>query len=164
MTGLDSSQVRLLEEELKSLNIEAIDYEFKRAIENVETDPYEAVSAACNILEGIFKVILEERNVAKPNVQDLGGLWKVVKKELGLEHDTIADTDLLQILSGLSSIISGIAALRTHTSSAHGRGKFRYILQSRHVLLAIHSAHSLALFVIQTWKQRDEEQSNPANT
>ena len=157
VTGVISSQVRSLEGEIKKLNIDAINYEFKRAIDNVEIDPYESVSAACNILESIFKVILEERKIDKPKVQDLSGLWKVIKKELCFDAESIEDTDLLQILSGLSSIISGTAALRTHTSSAHGRGKFRYALQTRHVLLALHSAHTLALFVLQTWKENESK-------
>jgi hypothetical protein len=155
ISGINSSQVRSLESEIKRLNIEAIDYEFKRAIENVEINPYESVSAACNILESIFKVILEDRHIDKPKIQDISNLWKIVKKELGLEAESIEDNDLLQILSGLSSIISGTAALRTHASSAHGRGNFRYKLHTRHVLLAIHSAHTLGLFIIQTWKQKN---------
>lgn len=154
ITGVDSNQVLSLEQEIKKLNVQAVDYEFKRAIGNVDSDPYEAVSAACNILEAIFKVILEDMNIEKPKVQDLAGLWKIVKKELGLEADQVEDQDLLQILSGLSAIISGVAALRTHTSSAHGRGKFRYTLQSRHVLLSIHAAHTLALFILQTKKEK----------
>jgi len=161
ISGVDSNQVVSLEAEIKKLNVQAVDYEFKRAIENVDSDPYEAVSAACNILESIFKVIIEDLKIEKPKVQDLGGLWKVVKKELGLEADQIEDQDLMQILSGLSSVISGVAALRTHTSSAHGRGNFRYVLQPRHVLLAIHSAHTLALFVLQTKKDRAVKLKKP---
>ncbi len=146
--------MKSLEEEIKKLNEPAIDYEFKRAVDNVDRDPYEAVSAACNILESVFKVIIEKRHLEMPRVQDLGGLWKVLKKDLGLDPQSIGDQDVQQILSGLSSIVSGIAALRTHASSAHGCGSFRYPLKSRHALLAIHSAHSLALFVIQTWHEK----------
>ncbi|MFZ2655452.1 MAG: abortive infection family protein [Victivallales bacterium] len=157
ISGVDSNQILSLEEEIKKLNVQAVDYEFKRAIKNVDSDPYEAVSAACNILESIFKVILEDLNIEKPKVQDLSGLWKVVKKELGLDADQLEDQDFLQILSGLSAVISGVAALRTHTSSAHGRGNFRYTLRSRHVLLAIHAAHTLALFILQTKKDRAQQ-------
>ena len=151
---LNSSQVKSLKEEIRKLNIPSIDYEFKRAVENVDSDQYEAVSAACNILESICKVVIERRGIPMPKVQDLASLWKVVKKELGLDPEMIGDQDIQQILSGLSAIVSGTAALRTHTSSAHGRGTFRYALKKRHALLAIHSAHSLALFIIQTWQEK----------
>ena len=75
---------------------------------------------------------------------------EIGEEDLGLDPQAIGNQDIQQILSGLSSIISGMAALRTHASSAHGRGSFRYVLQRRHALLAIHSAHTLALFIIQT--------------
>ena len=39
--GLNSPQVKSLEEEIRKLNEPAIDYEFQRAVENVEKDPYE---------------------------------------------------------------------------------------------------------------------------
>ena len=81
VTGVGASQVQSLEKEIRSLNVEAIEYEFKRAIENVDADPYEAVSAACNILESVFKVIIQEQKLEIPKVQDLSGLWKVVKKK-----------------------------------------------------------------------------------
>jgi hypothetical protein len=154
VTKIDSNQMRSLQKEVDLMNVESVEYEFKRAIENVVKDPYEAVSASCNILEAIFKVILEERKMEIPKTQDLQGLWKVVKKELGFDSTRVEDSDLVQILTGLSAIIGGTAALRTHASSAHGRGPFRYHLEERHVLLAVHAAHSVALFVIQTWKDK----------
>ena len=54
----------------------------------------------------------------------------------------------------MNSIITGISALRTHVSSAHGRGSFRCQLKYRHVALAINSAHSLADFIIRTWVEK----------
>ena len=63
-----------------------------------------------------------------------------------------------QILSGLSSIAVGVAALRTHKGSAHGHidaGPAKnYRLESRHARLAVHAAHTMALFVLETWEAR----------
>lgn len=154
IAGTDAPPVVTLEEEIRKLNIESINYEFDRALKNVDADPYEAVSAACNILESIFKVILDDKGVERPKVQDLANLWKSIKGELGISSTSLEDMDILAILSGLSAVISGIGALRTHASAAHGRGRFRYKLMPRHVLLAIHSAHTLALFVLQTQKEK----------
>ena len=57
------------------------------------------------------------------------------------------------MLSGILSVVDGIGALRTHASSAHGEGRKLYKLKPRHARLAIHSAHTLALFVLETWDE-----------
>ena len=57
------------------------------------------------------------------------------------------------MLSGILSVVDGIGAFRTHASSAHGEGRKLYKLKPRHARLAIHSAHTLALFVLETWDE-----------
>ncbi|MDW3780652.1 hypothetical protein QWU01_28135, partial [Kluyvera cryocrescens] len=50
ITGTLGTPTRTLEDFIKDRNIPAIDQEFTRALENVESSPREAVSAASNIL------------------------------------------------------------------------------------------------------------------
>ena len=57
----------------------------------------------------------------------------------------------IPILGGLSSIVDGVGALRTHAGSAHGRGKKGYEIQPRHARLAVYAAHTLVLFALETW-------------
>ncbi|MFA5371010.1 MAG: abortive infection family protein [Sideroxydans sp.] len=64
------------------------------------------------------------------------------------------DQDLQTVLSGMISIVEGIGALRTHASSAHGAGKKSYKLEPRHARLAIHSAHTVALFILESWQRK----------
>lgn len=52
------------------------------------------------------------------------------------------------------SIVTGIGSFRTHASSAHGAGRKIYRLKPRHARVAVNSAHSLALFVIETWDEK----------
>ena len=59
-----------------------------------------------------------------------------------------------KVLSGLNSIVDGIGSLRTHTGSAHGRGRRVYRLQARHARLAVHASHTLVGFFIETWDER----------
>ena len=89
-----------------------------------------------------------------PAKQDLKGIWNVVRKDLGFDPGVVEDQDLRRILSGLLSIVEGIGALRTHASSAHGAGKKSYNLEPRHARLAIHSAHTAALFILKSWEKR----------
>ncbi len=155
IAGRLSHQSKSLEEAIFELDAESLKYEFDRAIDAIESDPFEAVSAASNILESTIRILLEDSNIELPKKKDLPSLWTCIKKELNLDPSVLEDQDLQRIVSGLGSIVTGIAALRTHTSSAHGRGRFRYKLQRRHVHLAIHSAHSLCLFLIETWREKN---------
>lgn len=145
---------KTLDELIKEFDAPAIELEFNRALENVDQNPREAISAASNILESICKVYIEERGLEMPSKQDLKPVWNVVRKDLGFDPGVVEDQDLKTILSGLLAIVDGIGALRTHASSAHGAGKTLYKLESRHARLAIHAAHTVALFILESWKRK----------
>jgi hypothetical protein len=57
-------------------------------------------------------------------------------------------------LQGLASIVAGVGSARTHGGSAHGQGRGAYTVQARRARLAAHAAHTLALFVLETWGAR----------
>ncbi|MDD2162236.1 abortive infection family protein [Pseudomonas sp. MIL19] len=149
-----SAPSRSLAELIKGRDIPSIDAEFTRALANVNTEPREAVSAACNILESIFKTYIADENLEMPQKQDLQNVWKVVRSDLGFEPGLLQDDDLKKILSGVLSVVDGIGAFRTHASSAHGEGRKVYNLKPRHARLAVNSAHTIALFVLETWDER----------
>lgn len=150
-----ASASQTLERMLKEKKIKSIDFEFERALKNVETNPREAVSAASNILESLCKVYIEESStLVAPAKLDLKSVWSVVRKDLGFDPSSIEDQDLQKILTGLFSIVDGIASLRTHASSAHGSGKKSYNLEPRHARLAVHTAHAAALFILETWQKK----------
>lgn len=143
-----------LGELIKGLDIPSIDAEFTRALANVNSEPREAVSAACNILESIFKTYIADEGLPNPKKQDLQNVWKIVRADLGFDPNLVQDDDLKRILSGILSVVDGIGAFRTHASSAHGQGRITYNLKPRHARLAIHSAHTIALFVLETWDEK----------
>jgi Abortive infection C-terminus len=144
-----------LGDRLKANSIQAVETEFDRAYKSIESDPPAAVTAACAILEAVCKHYLETKGLELPNKQLLGNLWPLVMQHLGLSPKDIADDDLKQILTGLYSISTGIAALRTHEGSAHGRGsKKTYRMEARHARLSVHAAHTMTMFVLETWEAR----------
>ena len=150
-----------LEAMLKSVDFKAVDHEFSRALSKIETEPREAVSAASNILESFCKTYIEENGLEIPQKQDLKPLWTVVRKHLGFDPSIVADQDLQTILTGLFAIVEGIGALRTHASSAHGAGKSSYKLEPRHARLAVHAAHTVTLFALETWEKRKLVPAHP---
>jgi hypothetical protein len=153
-----SGPSRSLAEQLKTSGIEALTQEYERAYKAIETDPPAAVTAACAILETVCKTFLEAEGHPLPGKQVIGMLWPETAKHLRLQPGQLADDDLKRILQGLSSIADGVAAIRTHEGSAHGRSGHepakRYRLLPRHARLAVHAAHTMAMFVLETWQAR----------
>ncbi|MDB5929775.1 MAG: hypothetical protein JWR60_1482 [Polaromonas sp.] len=146
---------RNLAELIRGRDMPAIHREFERAMETVEAKPREAVSAASNILESVFKTYIQDNALEMPQKQDLQPVFKVVRSDLGLEPGNVEDTDLRNIISGLFQIVDGIGALRTHAGSAHSEGRKGYRLESRHARLAVNAAHTVATFVLETWDKRE---------
>lgn len=159
VVGAMGTPTRTLSEFIREGDLESIDQEFQRAVQYAATAPREAVSAASNILESVCKVVIAEEGLPMPAKQDLQAVWGIVRKHLGIDPSKIEDQDLQQILTGLISVVHGIGSLRTHASSAHGAGKAPYRLEPRHARLAVHAAHTLALFVLESWRGRQERGS-----
>jgi len=133
----------------------SVEVEFERAYRQIESDPPAALTAACALIEAVFKVYIESSETLKlPAKQTVKPLWNVVRADLGFSPDVIEDRDLKAVLSSLAGLVDGIGALRTHASSAHGRGSTRYRVRPRHARLAVNAAHTLAVFVLETWAER----------
>lgn len=153
---------RTLGEMLRELSIAEIEEEFDRAGRSVDADPPAAVTAACAIVEAMCKAYIAERELELPAKQTIKGLWGVVARDLRLTPDSVEDDDLKRILSGLTSITDGIGSFRTHAGSAHGQGKRAYRVAPRHARLAVHAAHTLCLFTLETWQARRAEDKQAA--
>jgi hypothetical protein len=143
---------RTLGQKLQELSIAEIEEEFERAHRSVDLDPPAAVTAACAILEALCKAYIAEQGLELPSNQTVKPLWSAVSKHLKIAPESVEEDDLKRILSGLTSIVDGIGSYRTHAGSAHGHGKRPYKVAARHARLAVHSAHTLCLFAMETWQ------------
>lgn len=151
-----SGATKTLEEILKARDIEAIELEFHRAMENTNIDPPASLTAACAIIESACKLYIEENNLNPPKEATVKPLWNTVARDLNFDPSKVEDDDLKKILTGLSSIVDGIGALRTHAGSAHGRGELRYKIQPRHARLATHASHTLTVFLLESWDNKNK--------
>lgn len=143
-----------LEADIRRRNIPSVNEEFGRALRSVESSPKDSLSAACNIIESLCRVYIEDEGLDMPKRKDLQPLWATVRKDLRLDPSQLEEQDLQKILTGLISIVDGVGALRTHASTAHGAGKKSYRVEPRHARLAVHAAHTVVLFVLETWDNR----------
>lgn len=153
-SSIGGSPVLSLEQALRRFDMPAVQAEFARAIAAVETDPPSGLTAACSMLESLFKIFIEDEALDMPGGPTIKPLWVVVSKSLGLDPSALQDDDLKKILSGMTSIVDGLGSLRTHAGSAHGQGRSRYKVQARHARVAINTSHTLATFVLETWEER----------
>jgi hypothetical protein len=154
VVGCLASPSITLEQSIRDRDLVSINEEFNRALRNVESSPREAVSAASNLLESICKTYIHDEKLEMPSKQDLQPVWSVVRKDLGLDPSRIEDRDLQEILSGMFAVVSGIGALRTHASTAHGSGRRSYTLEPRHARLAVHASHTIAMFLMESWDKK----------
>lgn len=152
-----ATPTRTLEASLRARSLDVLDVEIRRALENVEKDPAATLTAACSLLESLFKVYIEDEGLVMPNDKSISPLWKVAKEGLGFDPKALEDDDLKQVLQGMASIVNGIGSARTHAGSAHGRGRRMYSVEPRHARLAAHAAHTLALFILETWDARKQK-------
>ena len=142
---------KTLEDYLKSGDFSSIEKEFERAFEHINTDPHASITAASSIIEAVCKTYLETFNLEMPSKQNIVPLWKSVQQNLGLNVDRILEEDQRKILQGLSSIVDGIGAFRTHIGSAHGRGVSPPKIVVAEARLAVNAAHTLVVFIMERW-------------
>lgn len=154
VTAGGSVPSKTLSQLISERDLAAVETEFHRALENLEKNPREAASAAGNILESTCKIYIEDNGLDMPAKKDLKSVWAVVRKDLNFDPAKLEDDDLRKIVSGMLNAVDGIANLRTHASSAHGQGRAGYKLEPRHARLAVNAAHSVTIFVLETWAKK----------
>ena len=152
-------------QKVATLDFDTVQIEIARALPNLEDDPEDAVTAACSLIEAVCRSILVELRLPLPPKKDIDGLIRAVQEPLGLSPGRSdlpreVEADIRQTLSGLTSVAKGIGALRTHAGDAHGREKGFRRIDARIARLALNSASSLALFLIESW-ERKEHRSLP---
>jgi len=149
----------LLSDAATILNFDTVSRDIQRALDAANSDPESAVTSACATVESVCRSILVELAQELPNKKDIQSLFNAVKRPLGLspDRDDINELilkDVQKILVGLGTTVEGIGALRTHAGTAHGREKGYVRIDSRIARLAINSASTVALFLIETWQKK----------
>lgn len=118
----------------------------------LSTEDYDgAITNARSLLETVLTGI-EKRLVEDPPEYDgkLSRLFTRVRKQLNLDPSREDLNDRLkEILSGLISIVSGMAGLRNRMSDAHVR---KYRPDQHHAKLAVNAVNTICDFLIATYE------------
>jgi hypothetical protein len=108
-----------------------------------------AITNARSLVESVLVGIEKDLDVAAPEYDgNLQALYKRVQKLLNLEPDRKDISDSLrQILSGLVSVVGGLAGIRNKMGDAHATS---YRPSRHHAKLAVYTAVTLADFLFET--------------
>jgi hypothetical protein len=127
-----------------------IDEQIAKCDEKLNREDYDgAITNARSLVEAVLIELERDFDPSPPPYDgDLPRLYRRVQKHLCLDpsRPDIADV-LKQILSGLSSIIAGLAGMRNKMSDAHAQS---YRPKKHHAKLAVNAAKTLADFLFET--------------
>lgn len=145
-------------EKTRLLDFDTVQRDIARALASAADDPEDAATAASSLIEAVCRSILVELRLPLPAKKDIDGLMRAVQEPLGLSPGRMdlpaeIEADIRQILGGLTSVAKGVGALRTHAGDAHGRERGYRRIDARIARLAINSAASIAMFLIETWER-----------
>lgn len=149
-----STSVLTLQNLLERSGLQACQDDFDRAIQNIDTDPDQALASGCSTLESVCKAILDKMGSECPKDQSIQPLLRKVFEVMELSPEGHADAEIKRILGGLFNAGVGVGTIRTKYSAAHGRRDGQRKLQGRHARLAINSAATVGLFLLETYQER----------
>lgn len=142
-----------LREMIEQGGLAAVEVEMTRALKQVDSDPNAAAHYAGNVLEAAMKAYLTKKELLFNDQTDtLSNLWPLTRSDLGIDPKDLESKGLKKISSGLNSIVDGAMHMRNKKSAAHGRTEDQLhanLLHPRHAKLAIHSAHTLAAYILE---------------
>ena len=129
---------------------EAVRRSWDAALAKVVSDPEGAITAARTTLESVCKHICDERGEAHDDSGDLSRLYKAAATSMQIAPDQHTEQILKQILTGVTTVVSGLAGMRNALSDSHGRGKLGVRPAPRHAKLAVNVGFAVAGFLIDT--------------
>lgn len=143
-------------EESSELNEIVIEEQIQKCREKIDLADYSgAITNARSLVEAVCLKIIKEIEGEVENEGDLIKLFNQARKLLNLDpkRQDINDS-LKQVLTGLSNIVNGLAAMRNKMSDAHG---VAYKPSRHHAKLAVNSAKTLADFLFDTMSYQKDK-------
>lgn len=157
--GLNSAR-----ETFSGTDIGYVSQQITRMETAVNQDPELAIGTAKELVETCCKSILNECQVSFSKNDNLPKIVKATIQQLELTPKDIPDQakaskTIKRLLSNLATITQGVAELRNHYGTGHGKLSANKGLQARHAKLAVGSASTLAVFLAETYKVKKSKKS-----
>jgi len=150
---------------LKTSNIKKIDHSFiqehiEKCDKKINDEDFSgAITNARSLVETILLYI--ESKLSKEDKKfngDLNSLYKNIatKLNLSIDKNKKIDDSLKKIMSGLFSIVSGIAELGNDLGDRHGKANKNYITERHHAILVVNSAKSFTEFIFSSYEKQNK--------
>lgn len=145
-------------EKLTTLSHEFVDDQVRKAKEKLANGDYDgAITNARSLVEAIQEEIIRKAGAEVPKWDgDLMKLYKATKQTLNFDpsQKDLSDT-LRQILTGLSSLVSGVAGLSNKMADRHSRP---YKPARHHAMLAVNAAFTFCEFLLDTYEYQQKKE------
>lgn len=129
-----------------------------KALKRRLDDPEGAITSARTLLEEVCKHILEDSGRTGSEKWDLPKLYSETSKILNLAPSQHTEDVFKRILGGCNTIVENLGGLRNKLSDAHASGRRSARPAPRHAALSVKLAGSMAMFLIETWLERDQSE------
>jgi hypothetical protein len=136
----------------KDLTFDAVIKDWNKAQSALATDPPDATTRACSLVETVCKHILDVKKVPLPAKETVQQLYGAAARALTLAPEQQTSDDLRIIAGSMHGLVNGIGALRTHAGSAHGKVPGHHPIEFPQARLAVNAAGVLATFLLETLK------------
>lgn len=130
----------------------------RRIDRDLADDPSAAIGSCKELLESVFKLVLEDYRVEYSNRDDVLELYKKAADALRLNAESVPDSargsqSAQRALRSLVTTVQSLAELRNELGLGHGRAEPSPALE-RHAKLAFHATRAVSEFVLETWHVR----------
>jgi len=148
-----------VEKSVKAGDMAYLSQQITRMESAVEADPALAIGTAKELVETCCSTILVELGIVPEKEWTLSKLVKETASRLRVTPEDVADdargaASIRQVLGNLGGMVAGIAELRNHYGTGHGKAIGHSGLGPRHARLAVGAASTLAAFLFETFEQR----------
>jgi hypothetical protein len=142
---------------LPGLDAGAVHDVWQKALELRHKDPQGAVDCARILLERACRLVLDGRGIAYSEALDLPVLMKMTVEQLDFAPTGASEMAFKRMLGSAATVVEGLCSLRDKIGAARGDGEHPK-LSARHAQLAANVAGTAALFVVEAWENRVEEE------
>lgn len=153
----------------KTLDTEYISKLLNRMHSSVSSDPELAIGSAKELIESVCRTVLNDKGIVFSKEDSVQQLLKKTLLELKLEPDNMPPTtkaldSIRPLLKSLATIAHMTAELRGQFGTGHGKDARTKGLGPRHAKLAVGAASSVAVFLFETYMERQKTESNSPST
>lgn len=129
-----------------------------RIRDGLTSDPAAAISSSKNLLESLFRIVLDRSQIDYGKTEDIPQLYRRVADLLELKAESVPGSakgseSSQQVLRTLVTTVQSLAELRNELGIGHGQSK-RSVALARHARLALNATVTIAEFVFDTWQSR----------